>query len=182
VATRFFSRSAAGRLVPGPFSDAISTCVGAPLRLAEVVSDDYRGSGVDRGFAGAATLISRASLDRLAREGEVDGVDARRFRMLVEVDGLDAHAEDAWVGAPPVRIGEALVAFEGNVGRCLVTGLNPETGVSDLPTLEILGSYRRDESATEPLPFGIYGRVLEPGRIAVGDTVVAYVTNRRQAG
>jgi hypothetical protein len=36
--------------------------------------------------------------------GENGEVDVRRFRMLVEVDGVAAHAEDEWVGRT-VRIG-----------------------------------------------------------------------------
>jgi hypothetical protein len=91
--------------------------------------------------------------------------------MLIEIDGVEAHAEDAWVGHA-VRIGEASVAFEGHVGRCLITSRDPDTGVVDLPTLDILRDYRRDLDTTEPLPFGVYGRVLEPGTVRVGDAVL----------
>jgi uncharacterized protein YcbX len=134
------------------------------------VPSEGRGSAVDRGDLGAATLISTASLERLAAEADVDSIDARRFRMLIEVDGLDAHAEDRWVGSE-VRIGEALLRFEGNVGRCLITSRDPDNGIVDLPTLELLGAYRRDDDATEPLPFGIYGSVLEEGVVRVGVAV-----------
>jgi uncharacterized protein YcbX len=58
------------------------------------------------------------------------------------------------------------------VGRCLITSRDPDTGVVDLPTLDILRDYRRDLDTTEPLPFGIYGRVLAPGTIRVGDAVL----------
>ena len=117
---------------------------------------------VDRGAGGTASLISRASLDRLAMVAEADSIDARRFRMLIEVDGVAAHAEDAWVGRR-VRVGEAVVRFEGHVGRCLITSRDADTGTVDLPTLELLESYRKEFSSTEPLPFGIYGRVAVPG-------------------
>ncbi|MHB8490910.1 MAG: MOSC domain-containing protein, partial [Solirubrobacteraceae bacterium] len=80
-----------------------------------------------------------------------------------------AHGEDRWVGSP-LRVGSARVAFHGNVGRCLVTQLHPDHAVPDLPTLELL-SYRRAASTSEPLAFGIYGEVLEEGRVAIGDTV-----------
>jgi MOSC domain-containing protein len=91
--------------------------------------------------------------------------------MLVEIDGVDAHAEDRWVGGAPVRIGEALIAFDGHVGRCLITSRDPETGQVDLPTLDILGEYRDSLGLTEPLPFGVWGRVLEPGTVRLGDQV-----------
>jgi uncharacterized protein YcbX len=90
--------------------------------------------------------------------------------MLIEVDGLGAHEEDAWVGQS-VRVGDAVIHFEGHVGRCVITTRHPEKGVVDVPTLKLLGRYRRDVDTTEPLAFGVYGRVVKPGVIRVGDPV-----------
>lgn len=162
----FFSRTLPARPVLGPWSDALSEWFGRTLRLVEGVE---RG-GVDRGRRGAVSLISRASLDGLARVAGEPEIDGRRFRMLVEIDGVDAHEEDAWVGAR-VRIGAAHVRFTGHVGRCSITTRDPETGLVDLPTLDLLRSYRGDLDTTEPLAFGVYGEVLEGGRVAVGDAV-----------
>ncbi|MBV9197335.1 MAG: MOSC domain-containing protein [Solirubrobacterales bacterium] len=168
VITRFYSQTLEARVVSGPWSEAVSACLGRPLRLVEA----GEAGAVDRGADGAASAISRASLARLAEQaGETGELDARRFRMLIEVDGLAAHAEDEWVGRT-VRIGEARVVFRGHVGRCLTTSRNPDTGVVDLPTLDLLRSYRGERAATEPLPFGVYGRPVTPGRIAVGDPIV----------
>lgn len=168
VDTRFFSTQRRARLVEGPWSEAFSEVAGRPLRLVERCSP---GGGVDRDADGAVSLISRGSLARLAEAGSVDAVDSRRFRMLVEIDGVSAHAEDRWVGGAPVRIGEAVVRFGGHVGRCLITSRDPDSGVVDLPTLDLLGSYRDDVDTTEPLPFGVWGRVVEPGAVRVGDEV-----------
>jgi uncharacterized protein YcbX len=63
------------------------------------------------------------------------------------------------------------VRFRGHVGRCLITSRDPDTGVVTLPTLDILGDYRRDLDTTEPLPFGIYGEVVAEGTVQVGDPV-----------
>lgn len=166
LSARFYGEPAPARLVSGEWSDAISEYVGQPLRLVEAGED----GAVDRGAVGAMTLISRASLRRLAEQADQSRVDVRRFRMLIEVDGIEAHGEDAWVGRW-VRVGQALVSFEGHVGRCLITSRDPDTGVVDLPTLDILREYRGDLDTTEPLPFGIYGSVVEPGPIRVGDPV-----------
>ncbi len=166
VSTTFYSRTKAARLVEGPWSDVLSEVAGKPLRLVEAGEE----GAVDRGPRGAVSLISRGSLDRLAAEGGLDGIDARRFRMLIEIEGVDAHAEDGWVGSA-VRVGEALVSFEGHAGRCNITTRNPVTGEVDAPTLKLLGRYRQDMESTEPLPFGIYGRVIEPGEVRVGDPV-----------
>jgi MOSC domain-containing protein len=164
--TRFFSRAAEGRVVVGPWADALSEHIGQPLRLVE--SD----IGVDRGLRGTASLISRASLTRLTEVGEQEDVDPRRFRMLIEIDGVEPHAEDRWIERE-VRVGEALLRFNGHVGRCLITSRDPDTGRIDLPTLDFLGEYRRELEfqPTEPLPFGVYGEVLEPGAVRVGDAV-----------
>jgi uncharacterized protein len=166
LATSFFSRPTPARELPGDFGAALSAHVGRRLRVVEPV---HR-KAVDRGRAGAASIISRASLQALERlAGET--VDARRFRMLVEVDGLaEAHEEDTWVGRT-LRVGDALVRVRGHVGRCLITQRHPESGGADLPTLDLLRSYRGGLDTTEPLAFGVYGEVLEPGRVAVGDVV-----------
>ncbi|HTP23786.1 MAG TPA: MOSC domain-containing protein [Solirubrobacteraceae bacterium] len=175
ITTKFFSRAATGQLVDGPWSAALSDCLGRPLRLVEAGD-----TAVDRGSDGAVSLISRASLERLgdARDGDWGEIDVRRFRMLIEIDGVEAHAEDRWVGRE-VRVGEARVAFGGHVGRCVITTRDPDTGVVDFPTLKMLGSYRLDLDTTEPLAFGIHGRVLEPGAVRLGDVVTLEDSVRR---
>jgi uncharacterized protein YcbX len=167
VQTRFYSRSREDVLVAGPFSAALSDFLGRPIRLVRATG---RGRAVDRGIRGAVSLISRASLEELAARAEVDEVDARRFRMLIEVAGIPAHTEDRWVGER-VQVGETVIRLHGHVGRCLITSRDPESGTVDLPTLDILGSYREGLQTTEPLPFGVYGEVIEPGVVAVGDPV-----------
>ena len=167
VETRFFSDTRVARLVDGPWSELLSEVAGQPVRLVQA---DGGAVAVDRGPTGAVTLISRGSLERLSAEANVPGVDARRFRMLIEVDGVEAHGEDAWIGRS-VRIGEAQVAFGGNVGRCAFTTRDPETGQVDLKTLHLLRQYRGEVTTTEPLPFGIYGSVVDPGVVRLGDRV-----------
>jgi uncharacterized protein YcbX len=164
VQTRFFSRPRKVRELRGPWSEALSDHLDRPLRLV------HAGSAVDRGRSGATSIVSRSSLRRLAEAAERDGLDARRFRMLIEVDGVDAHEEDSWVGRR-VHVGEATLAMHGHVGRCLITSRDPESGDVDLPTLDILGEYRREIDSTEPLPFGIYGEVLQGGTVRIGDPV-----------
>jgi hypothetical protein len=164
VATTFFSVPREGVVPDGPWSEALSEHFGRPLRLVRT------DSAVDRGPGGAASLISSASMARLAEVASCDAVDPRRFRMLIEVDGLKAHAEDGWVGRR-VRVGDAELAFNGHVGRCAITQRDPETAERDLPTLDLLRSYRGELETTEPLPFGIYGEVVCGGRVAIGDPV-----------
>jgi uncharacterized protein YcbX len=166
VTTSFFGRPVSARLVRGPWADALSEVAGRSVQLA--CADDP-GDGVDRGGDGAAvTILSTASLGELARHAGEERVDPRRFRMLIGVDGSRAHEEDAWLGRE-VRVGDAVVRPLGNVGRCAVTTQDPDTGIPTLDTLRVLRSYRDD--GTEPLPFGVYGEVVQPGRIRLGDEV-----------
>lgn len=161
------------RAVPGPWQKALSDYAGEPLTLLW----SERGA-VDRGVgSGAATVVSRASLERLREEaGAADPVDGRRFRMLFEIDGVEAHEEDEWIGSR-VAIGDAVIAPVGDVGRCAVTTKNPDTGEVDFDTLKTLAAYR-PEGRTEPLPFGVHAAVVQPGRVRVGDAVRFVVRER----
>jgi uncharacterized protein YcbX len=152
-------------VVEGPWSEALSDFTGRELRLVRADTP-----ATDRRRSGAATLLGTGSLRAMARLLGVQDVDGRRFRMNFGVDGLAEHEEDEWLGRR-VRIGQAVVVPQGNVGRCAVTTQNPETGAPDLDTLKALAAYRQDLQTTEPLPFGVYAAVAEPGRVRLGDPV-----------
>ena len=153
------------RVVDGPWSEAISDFAGRDLRLVGA-----SGPAPDRRRSGAATLLGTGSLHALARILGVDELDERRFRMNFGIDGLGEHQEDEWLGRR-VRLGEAIVVPQGNVGRCAVTTQNPDSGTPDLDTLKALAAYRQVVETTEPLPFGVYAAVAHPGRVRVGDSV-----------
>jgi uncharacterized protein YcbX len=165
VDTTFHKRPRTARVVVGPWTDAVSELMGQPVRLVE---PDLPAQ--DRGRGGAATLLAASSLSRLAQQLGVDAIDGRRFRMNFGVEGIDAHAEDAWRGRR-VQLGDAIVIPQGHVGRCVITTQNPDTGCTDLDTLKGLAAYRTTLETTEPLPFGIHAAVAEPGRVRVGDPV-----------
>ncbi|MDP9343898.1 MAG: MOSC domain-containing protein [Actinomycetota bacterium] len=177
--TVFWGRPVEGREVAGPFSAALSGYVGAPVRL---MMTERPGDGND---SHAASLVSTASVEELARQaGRADGdgvgdgdgdgdasalVDARRFRMLIEVDGCEPHEEDSWVGRE-VQVGGAIIRVIRRDPRCVITTLDPDTGLPDFDTLGTIKSYRYDRDRKE-LPFGVYANVEEPGIVRVGDEV-----------
>jgi uncharacterized protein YcbX len=167
IETIFFGRPAPGRLVLGPWGAALSDWSGIDLRL--VMSDEIGAAG-DRGLDAAVSIISEASVADLARTGGIEALDSRRFRMLFEIGGVEAYAEDGWVGRD-VRVGAAVVHPLGNVGRCAVTTCDPQTGERDFDTLGVLATYRREIRTTEPLPLGVVGDVVTTGRVRVGDPV-----------
>jgi uncharacterized protein YcbX len=164
---RFFTRSRPARALLGPFSRALSEHAGQPLQLV-APADGY--SAVDRGRQGAVTMISRASLASLARAAGAHEIDARRFRMSIELLGAAPHEEDRWIGRE-LTIGEARILLHGHVGRCIVTSRHPESGEVDLPTLDLLRDYREGAATTEPLAFGVYGSVVQEGVVRIGDAV-----------
>ena len=165
LTTSFHTRPMLARRVAGPWDEALSELAGEPIRL---VAAEH--GAADRGRGGAATLLATASLEALAGELGVGAVDGRRFRMNFGIEGLEPHAEDAWV-RKRIAIGDAVVIPQGHVGRCAITTQNPDTGVADLDTLKALAAYRGDLEATEPLPFGVHAAVAQPGRVRVGDPV-----------
>src|SRR5581483_5854875 len=104
VSTSFYGRrEVEGRLVVGPWSEAISTFAGRPLRL---VMPPRPGDALDRRGA-AVSVLSTGSLEAMRQAAGIDeAVDPRRFRMLFGVGGIEPHEEDTWIGTR-IRIGEA---------------------------------------------------------------------------
>ena len=150
----------------GPWAEALSEFFERPLEL--LWAED---NAVDRLTAeGTISLISRASLERLREElGAERPVDVRRFRMLFEIDGVGPHGEDEWIGRH-IQVGGAEFTITGDIGRCIVTSRDPDSGEIDTPTLAALASYRRD-GHSESLTIGVKGSVYTPGRVRVGDVI-----------
>jgi uncharacterized protein YcbX len=155
INSQFFGRPMPVRPVLGAFSPALTEYAGLSLRLVRP-----QRTALDRGRGGAVSLLSTAALN---------GFDPRRFRMLFGIGGIDAHAEDEWIGYK-VRIGDAVVRPLSETGRCLITSQDPETGVPDMDMLSWIREHRPDGTG-EPLPFGVHGKVVEPGTVRVGDPV-----------
>lgn len=176
IETSFYGRPVAGHAVAGPFSQALSGYLDQPVRL---LASDRPGDAID---VHPVTIISSASIAALAERLRGVEIDRRRFRMLVEVDGVEAHAEDGWIGRE-VQLGDAVVRVEGPVPRCVVTTHDPDTGVRNADTLRAILQYRGarvgDDLATPVahLPdngkavFGVYATVVTPGAGRVGDIV-----------
>jgi uncharacterized protein YcbX len=163
VLTDFWEHRVPGRVVEGPWAEALSRFAGRPVRL---VKADEPAGGVD---VGPLTLVSSESVAELARQAGLERVDARRFRMLLEVEGCAPHEEDAWQGRR-VRLGEAVVEVGGPVARCATTTRDPATGLRDFDALRAIAAYRGRRNG-DKVDFGVYARVVEPGRVRVGDPV-----------
>jgi len=164
VETFIYNRVAIGHVVNGPWAGVLSEFSGRPVRL---VRCDRPGGTRSKN---AVSLIGDGSLAELAKWLDVSAVDARRFRMLFELEGARAHEEDAWLGGR-IRIGTAELSITHPDARCAITTQHPETGTPDLDTLRTIIAYRGLRDGKK-IDFGVLGEVVAPGRASVGDEVV----------
>lgn len=164
VETSFYGRPVTGRVVEGPFAEALSETAGRAVRL---VRADHVSAACD--VLHPVSLLSRGSCEELARRsGDPRLADDRRFRMLIVVDGCAEHEEDTWAGRR-VRIGDAVIGVAGDVGRCVITGHSPDTGRTEADTLKEIAAYRGAPEGR--ISFGMYADVVGAGRVRVGDSV-----------
>jgi uncharacterized protein len=157
-----FGRPLRGVIVEGPWGDALTELTGTPMRLMRSLDrpaqDCY-----------AMSLLSSASVEEVSSQaGLPEPLDPRRFRNTLLIEGIPPHEEDSWVGRE-VRAGTAVLRVVEGDQRCSLITKNPDSGERDLDTLRVLASYRRQENGEVCL--GVYADVVQPGDVAVGDTV-----------
>jgi MOSC domain-containing protein len=160
-----WGRGAPAHVIRGPFADAVSAFAGRPLLL---VRPDEPGAANDDL---PVSILSTASMGALVAQAGTDVPnDARRFRMLVDVDGCERpHEEDEWIGRR-VRVGGAVLRVAQPIPRCAVTTQDPSTGIRDFKTLHVIKDYRGVRGG-KYLDFGVGARVEEPGPVRLGDVV-----------
>lgn len=146
--------SVSGRVVDGPFAEALEPLAGRRLRLVQ--ADEERSGWSEH----PVSMIGSASIAAL----RTPPPESKRFRMLVEVSGGEACAEDGWVGRR-VSVGEAVIAVRKVCRRCATTTHDPRTGTRDFDTLRVLLATRGS------IDLGVYGDVVRPGRLQIGDEV-----------
>ena len=163
--TDMYGRDVAAHVVEGPFAQAMSTFCSKQVRLLRC---DRDGDGSD---VEPLTLVSFSSVRDLAERGRHEReLDARRFRMNLEIDGCEPYEENTW-GGRTVRVGDATIEVGAQVPRCVFTTKSPDTGEKDWDTLTQIAKYRPRIGGRGGLPFGVYARVAEPGLVRVGDQV-----------
>jgi uncharacterized protein YcbX len=163
IETDVHKRMAIGHVVDGPWAEALTAFVGRPIRV--VRCDRIGGTRT----AHPASLVTDGSLDALGGALGVGDVDARRFRMLIELEGGAPHEEDTWVDRQ-IELGETVLRISAPMPRCAMTTHDPETGRRDHDTLRAIKDYRGLVDGKD-LMFGVLGEVETPGVIRVGDPV-----------
>lgn len=115
----------------------------------------------DSPFPSVSILSLSALADLSARMGQ--DLSVHRWRGNLWLDGAAPFAEFGWIGKH-LTIGGATLRIEERITRCTATALDPETGRPAADTLSGL------QAAYGHQDFGVYGLVVEGGRIAAGDS------------
>jgi uncharacterized protein YcbX len=145
---------------------------GGPLVDGRPWADPATAAAVQKALGETATLVWDNSSDRfdvlpllVATDGAIAalGVDRRRLRPNLVINGVEGLAERRWPSRR-LRIGEALISVAKLRGRCVMTTYDPDTLVQDAGVLRRIV---RDFGGRMALDCG----VVEPGRIRVGDPV-----------
>lgn len=147
---------------------AIGTAHGSPVEMIHL----------DRGIFDEATIsaITASTVDALAELVGHDP-DVRRFRPNLVISSLrsEPFEEDAWVGGV-LSFGEgeatAAITVTHRDERCSMVNLDPDTGTG-MP--EVLKTVVRERSNQA----GVYGSVLRPGRLEVGQPIYLTPTKGR---
>lgn len=113
-----------------------------------------------------AHLVSTGSLTAACSWVDGEDIDRRRFRanVILEVEGGEPFAEDAWVGGA-LELGEGGPVLEviSPTERCVMTTFDPDTVARDNRVLAGLARTRENL-------FGVYARVRRSGWVEVGAT------------
>ena len=136
-------------------ADWLSRFIKKPIRLVHVPVQRARtteaGYGRDDDKVAFADgypllLIGQASLDDISsRVGRP--LEMLRFRPNLVIEGSEAFAEDGW---KRIRIGDVEFRVVKPCSRCILTTIDPQTGVRDeqREPLATLMSYRKQEGGT----------------------------------
>ncbi len=139
-----------GAVVHAAGSDWVSRHLGAPHALVYMPDDHRRPVNPERARPGDVVSFADAYPFLLISEASLADLNGRlptpitmtRFRPSIVVTGCSPFAEDGWA---QLRIGA--VGFRGvkRCDRCVVTTIDPETGVGGVEPLRTLATYRRED-------------------------------------
>jgi uncharacterized protein YcbX len=150
------------RTASGAVFDVADPALGAEL-CPEGVQVIRQNRGIFDTFP--LSLITTRTIDRL---GEMIGarLDVRRFRPNILVEAADEapFTEDGWVGCV-LRIGSMRMRVDKRDGRCAVITIDPVTTERNPAILRTVAREREG-------CLGVYGTAVEPGRVAMNDTVL----------
>ena len=157
--------------------EASQTIVRTPTGAAFDVTDPALGAELgtslpviktERGFFDAEPL-SLITTQTVAALTAMVGTDLTplRFRpnLVVTATNDAPFQEDAWVGSV-LRVGSIQMRVDKRDGRCVMVNVDPVTAQRNPAVLRAIAAQRQ-------ACLGVYGSIVEPGHVAVGDSVSA---------
>lgn len=154
----------------------LGSFLGTQCRLVRVAENNDRqcmaplpdGSTVKLTFVDGCSLlvISQESLDDLNNR-LAEPVTIKRFRPNIVISGFEAFSEDDFT---ELQIGDITLYKVQQCERCVITTIDPESAKKSVEPLKTLSTYRRVEKKVN---FGAYYLHSQPGKISVGDEVIA---------
>lgn len=141
-----------------------------PALAAELGGEGSAGVRVIKQSVGVFDTLplSLITTQTVASLGALVGAElaVQRFRpnLLVDAPGEGPFPEDAWVGSG-LRIGGLRMRVDKRDQRCVMVNLDPATTESDPRVLRVIADERQAR-------LGVYGTIVQPGRVAVGDPVL----------
>lgn len=141
--------------------------VADPALAAELCPDGARVVRQDRGVFDTFPLsvLTTQTVEQLGKMVDAR-LDVQRFRpnILIEAADQSPFPEDYWVGCI-LCIGSMRMRVDKRDGRCVVITIDPVTTERNP---DILRTVARDRDGC----LGVYGTVVQPGRVSVDDPVV----------
>jgi len=139
-------------------SSRLSAHVGQPVTLQAEKAISHFDDG-------PLHIITSASMAWLQAKLPDSVIDPRRFRanMVISCEG-DEPVEQSWIGRT-LNLGTCQVEIVSPCERCLMTTLAQENLPLDSKILTTIGR-------SSDLSFGVYAKVIKPGVLKSGDSVV----------
>jgi uncharacterized protein YcbX len=112
----------------------------------------------------ASSLLTVQSVEALSASVGLPLTPSRfRPNILIDAPAGGAFPEDSWTGSV-LRVGGMRLRVDQRDKRCVMVNIDPSSSNSDP---RVLSAVARERDAR----FGVYGAVVEPGKLAVGDSV-----------
>lgn len=155
----------------------ISARLGRDVRLVsrDAAESGAEGNGAPFHDASPVSVLTNSTLQRMNELQPESVFDARRFRMNLILDCVEAgFPENAWVGRA-LKIGnETSLGITSPDARCVMTTLAQDELPEDRAILKGLARHNRirvGEKGRYPCA-GVYARVLAGGTVSRGDAVI----------
>ena len=152
--------------------DACTDPTGQPLVAGHPWDSEQAAAAVQEAAGPAARLVADRASERfdvlpllvLTRaEADALGIDLRRLRPNIVIDGALPEQERDWPGRA-LSIGATVIGVHSLRPRCIVTTIDPDSGAQDLDVFRRIRTLRAASLALNCW-------VVQPGQIAAGDTV-----------